>query len=95
MKNIEEMRIQYWSNPKSLYPSTTSHEQLAARYNHAEYDVDCNDMNTARRMASRAVIFSWLGQDQKAEAAFNEANFWMAGAMQVEGKNEDFWGWIV
>lgn len=91
MLTINQLREKYWAEPKSLYPATTSHEQLAVRYNRDEYAVDVKSMNEARRMASRAVIFSWLGQDQKAERAFNEANFWMAGAMKVDGKNEEFW----
>lgn len=93
MKTIEEMRNKYWSNVDcGLYPATNSPRQLEVRFNHAEYAVDSRHMNEARRHAQRAVIFNWLSQEQKAERAFNEANSYLAGAMQVEGKNVEFWG---
>ncbi len=92
MKTIEDMRSKYWSDESlPLYPRLTSPCQLAVHYNHAEYAVDPKHMNEARRNAQRAVIFNWLSQEQKSERAFNEANSYLAGAMQVEGKNEDFW----
>lgn len=92
MKTIEEMRSKYWHNVEcGLYPSASSPLQLDVRFNHDEYAVDPNHMNEARRHAQRAVIFNWLGQEQKSERAFNEANSYLAGAMQVEGKNEAFW----
>lgn len=92
MKNIEEMRNKYWNNAEcGFYPAVKSPLQLDARFNHAEYAVDAKHMNEARRHAQRAVIFNWLSQEQKSERAFNEANSYMAGAMQVEGKNDAFW----
>lgn len=92
MLTINQLREKYWADPKSLCPETASHEQLAVRYNREEYAVDHKHMNEARRNAQRAVIFNWLSQEQKAERAFNEANSWLAGAMQVDGKNVEFWG---
>ena len=93
MKTIEDMRNKYWSNAEcGLYPAVKSPLELGVRFNHAEYAVDAKHINEARRNAQRAVIFNWLGQEQKAERALNEANSYLAGAMQVEGKNEAFWG---
>lgn len=93
MKTIEEMRNKYWNNAEcGFYPAAKSPLQLTVRFIHAEYAVDAKHMNEARRHAQRAVIFNWLGQEQKAERAFNEANSYLAGAMQVEGKNVEFWG---
>lgn len=92
MKTIEEMRNKYWNNAEcGLYPAAKSPVQLDVRFNHAEYAVDAKHMNEARRHAQRAVIFNWLGQEQKSECAFNEANSYLAGAMQVKGKNDAFW----
>lgn len=93
MKTIEEMRNKYWHNAEcGLYPAAKSQLQLEVRFNHDEYAVDVKHMNEARRHAQRAVIFNWLGQEQKAERAFNEANSYLVGAMQVEGNNLEFWG---
>ncbi len=92
MKTTEEMRNKYWLNVDcGLYPSVKSPLKLLMRFNHEEYSVDEKHMNEARRHAQRAVIFNWLGQEQKAERAFNEANSYLAGAMQVDGNNEKFW----
>ncbi len=92
MKTIEDMRSKYWScESLTLYPRHTSPSKLAERYNHAEYAVDAKHMNEARRNAQRAVVFNWLSQEQKSERAFNEANSYLAGAMQVDGKNVEFW----
>lgn len=92
MKTIEEMRNRYWSAGDAYpWPKTKSPSILASRFNHEEYAVDAKHMNEARRHAQRAVIFNWLGQEQKSERAFNEANSYLAGAMQVDGKNFEFW----
>ena len=93
MKNLEDMRKKYWHNVDcGFYPAVKSPLDLAVRFNREEYAVDHKHMNEARRHAQRAVIFNWLSQEQKSERAFNEANSWLAGAMQVDGKNVEFWG---
>lgn len=93
MKTIEEMRNKYWpTGDEPIWPKCQSPLQLEVRFNHAEYEVDPKHMNEARRNAQRAVIFNWLSQEKKSERAFNEANSYLAGAMQVEGKNVEFWG---
>jgi len=96
MKSLNELREKYWTNVDcGFYPKSTSHANLAHRYNHDEYAVDPVHMNEARKLAARAVILSWCGQEQKAEASFNMANGYLAGAMQVEGKNVEFWGGLM
>lgn len=92
MKSLNELRTKHWTNVECGFcPKTKSQLNLSSRYNHSEYAVDPAHMNEARKLAARAVILSWCGQEQKAEASFNMANGYLAGAMQVDGKNVEFW----
>lgn len=92
MKAITEMRNKYWSEEKSLVPATTSHNQLAVRYDYSQHKVDAFYMAMARVAFTNARNFLRLGRPDMAEKECNVANAHLVSALQMDGCNEAFWG---
>lgn len=91
MKSIAELRKKYWSgNITKLVPATVSPSHLETRFDFSELKFDRDDLAVAQGVASKAAAMDKSHGDMR-EKLFSKANYHLAGAYQVAGKNEEFW----
>lgn len=91
MKSIAELRKKYWSgNITKLVPTTVSPSSLKVRFDFKELDIDHCELEQAQLYAKKAMS---LHRGMKATRGYllNKANYHLAGAYQIAGKNEEFW----
>lgn len=98
MKTLQQLREKYWSNAAYLYPATTSPSKLEVRFDFSQFGVDKVNLLLAQKCFKDSFFISevcdWCIDchcDHRFKQANNRANYHLAGAYQIEGKNVDFW----